>query len=123
MQQGNLTPGGRNEVRPPGVRFRRAAAFRHSKMLLCSQGAGGTLSGWETSLIRKHWRLPPPLLLVVGLLTALLVIQPAARRAQADEPAPPALRVVGVGGVPLRAEPNGSSIALAIVPAGGSVSL
>jgi thermitase len=57
------------------------------------------------------------------LLSALVVLQPSAHLARADEPAPPLFAVVGVACATLRAEPNGASAALAIVPAGGVVAL
>jgi thermitase len=56
------------------------------------------------------------------LVTVLLVLQPSVHLARADEPAPVMYVVGGVAGATLRAEPNGSSMALATVPAGGLVS-
>lgn len=57
------------------------------------------------------------------LVAVLLTIQPGARAARAQEVAPATFIVIGVAGATLRAEPNGSSAALAIVPAGASVTL
>ena len=56
------------------------------------------------------------------LVAALLAIQPVGRLARADEPAPALFSVVGVAAATLRAEPNGSSIAVALVPAGSVLS-
>jgi thermitase len=57
------------------------------------------------------------------LVAMLLAAQPAAPLVRAQETAPPTFVVVGVAGATLRAEPNGSSAALAVVPAGASVTL
>jgi thermitase len=51
------------------------------------------------------------------LVAVLLAIQPVGHLALADEPAPGRYRVVGAAAVTLRAEPDGSSVALTIVPA------
>jgi thermitase len=72
------------------------------------------------TLKSTHWRSPPALLLV--LLAVLLMLQPTARPVRADEPAPGQFVVGGVAGATLRAEPSGSSAAVAIVPAGSLVS-
>ncbi|MCC7369064.1 MAG: S8 family serine peptidase [Chloroflexi bacterium] len=56
------------------------------------------------------------------LVALLLAVQPAALLAQAQDGAPTFV-VAGVAGATLRAEPNGASTALAVVPAGASVTL
>jgi thermitase len=71
-------------------------------------------------LTTKRWRRPR--LLVLVILTALLAIQPTGLLALAQEPTVTMFTVVGVAAATLRAEPNGSSMAVAIVPSGSVVS-
>jgi hypothetical protein len=63
-----------------------------------------------------------PRLLVLVILTVLLAIQPTELLALAQEPTATTFTVVGVAAATLRAEPNGSSMAVAIVPFGSVVS-
>lgn len=64
--------------------------------------------------------MPPAPILV--LVAVLLVLQPSVRPARADEPTAGQYVVGGVAGATLRAEPNGTSSAVGIVPAGSVVS-
>ena len=69
----------------------------------------------------KNWR--PRRVAALVLVIALLAAQPSVHLARAQESAPVLFEVTGVAGATLRAEPNGSSAALAIVPAGSAVGL
>lgn len=69
----------------------------------------------------KKWQLCR--LAVFALVFLLLAVQPAAQLARAQDGGPAIFVIAGVAGATLRAEPNGASAALAIVPADATVTM